>query len=83
MYHNGSLIPYKLPHEGLNDFLFIYQNLKTHLSLIGHSMKRFDCHIYLKHCPLQICGMISCFFFFLDLSNVFAHVAPGAFVAVH
>ncbi|CAC5426607.1 unnamed protein product [Mytilus coruscus] len=79
MYHNGSLVPYKLPHEGLTDFLSYISEFKDKPILIGHNIKRFDCHVLFNTLSSlnmwnEFSSQISCF---VDSLNLFKQVVPG------
>ncbi|XP_076109235.1 uncharacterized protein LOC143078171 [Mytilus galloprovincialis] len=79
MYHNGLLVPYKLPHEGLTDFLSYISEFKDKPILIGHNIKRFDCHVLFNtlfslNMWNEFSSQISCF---IDSLNLFKQVVPG------
>ncbi|CAC5357766.1 unnamed protein product [Mytilus coruscus] len=79
MHHNGSLVPYKLPHEGLTDFLSYISEFKDKPILIGHNIKRFDCHVLFNTLSSlnmwnEFSSQISCF---IDSLNLFKQGVPG------
>ena len=79
MFYNGNIVNYKMPHEAMVDFLeyLCSQNIKP--ILIGHIIKRYDCHVLynvLKQCNMwnEFCKNIVGF---LDTLDLFKKVVPG------
>ena len=60
MFYNGNIVNYKMPHEAMVDFLeyLCSQNIKP--ILIGHNIKRYDCHVLYN--VLKQCNMWNGFF---------------------
>lgn len=79
MYHNKEPVQSKLPHEALTDFLQFISALSKKPILLGHNIKRFDCHVLYNQLHLHnmwqefcshICG-------FIDTLELFKYVYPG------
>ncbi|CAC5392601.1 unnamed protein product [Mytilus coruscus] len=45
MYYKGNAVDYKHKHEGMTDFLTYLSNFTDKPVLVGHNIKRFDCHV--------------------------------------
>lgn len=79
MYHNGNAVDYKHNHEGMTDFLTYLSNFTDKPVLVGHNIKRFDCHVLfntLKSMNMysELCERTIAF---LDSLNLFKLVSPG------
>ncbi|CAC5380039.1 unnamed protein product [Mytilus coruscus] len=79
MYYNGNAVDYKHKHEGMTDFLTYLSTFTDKPVLVGHSIKRFDCHVLfhtLKSMNMysELCASTVAF---LDSLNLFKLVSPG------
>ncbi|XP_076082975.1 uncharacterized protein LOC143054015 [Mytilus galloprovincialis] len=79
MFYDLQPVSYKLPHEALTDFITFLSKYPSKPILVGHNIKRFDCHVLyysLKANQMwnefssHVCG-------FLDTLELFKKIMPG------
>ncbi|CAC5400875.1 unnamed protein product [Mytilus coruscus] len=79
MLYNSNPVNFKYPHQALTDFVTFLSEFSCKPILVGHNIKRFDCHILYN--ALRFYNMYSEFcshiIGFVDSLDVFKHVVPG------
>ncbi|XP_076102353.1 uncharacterized protein LOC143071724 isoform X2 [Mytilus galloprovincialis] len=79
MLYNSKPVNFKYPHQALTDFITFLSEFSCKPILVGHNIKRFDCHILYN--ALRFYNMYSEFcshiIGFVDSLDVFKHVVPG------
>lgn len=79
MFYDLQPVSYKLPHEALTDFITFLSKYPSKPILVGHNIKRFDCHVLyysLKANQMwnefssHVCG-------FVDTLELFKKIMPG------
>lgn len=79
MLYNKERVMHKSQFQALNDFIIYLSTFSKKPILVGHNIKRFDCHVLYNSLKSHIlwnefCSYVHCFFDSLDL---FKHVKPG------
>ncbi|XP_052084970.1 uncharacterized protein LOC127722154 [Mytilus californianus] len=79
MYYNGNAVVYKHKHEGMTDFLTYLSSFTDKPVLVGHNIKRFDCHVlfHTLKCMNMYSELCASTVAFLDSLNLFKLVSPG------
>ncbi|CAC5408592.1 unnamed protein product [Mytilus coruscus] len=79
MFYNLQPVSYKLPHEALTDFITFLSKYPSKPVLVGHNIKRFDCHVLYhslkanqmwNELSSHKCG-------FIDTMELFKKIMPG------
>ncbi|VDI81350.1 maternal protein exuperantia [Mytilus galloprovincialis] len=79
MLYNKERVMHKSQFQALNDFIIYLSTFSKKPILVGHNIKRFDCHVLynsLKSHMLwnEFCSYVHCF---VDSLDLFKHVKPG------